>query len=153
MNINFVSTIVYSHICIVDGEDYRGNTITVNVSAGVTMQPLTINIIDNNIVECDEMFYVTIVSFTACGVIIGGNNISEVMIRDNDGKHRFIMMSVMSANIIWSIGVTVSLSQSQYSVVESSNSLTGTITLSSRASEDVIVEVTISDGSANGNIE
>ena len=47
----------------------------------------------------------------------------------------------------------MSLSQSQYSVVESSNSLTGTITLSNRASEDVIVEVTISNGSANGNIE
>ena len=39
----------------------------------------------------------------------------------------------------------MSLSQSQYSVVEGSNLLTETITLSSRASEDVIVEVTISD--------
>ena len=58
----------------------------------------------------------------------------------------------MSDNIIWSIGA-VSLNQSQYSVVESNNSLTGTITLSSIASEDVIVEVTISDGSANGNVE
>ena len=47
----------------------------------------------------------------------------------------------------------MSLSQSQYSVEESNNSLTGTITLSSRAFEDVIVEVTISDGSANGNVE
>ena len=51
------------------------------------------------------------------------------------------------------IGTEASLSQSQYSVVESNNSLTGTITLSSRISEDVIVEVTISDGSANGNVE
>ena len=51
------------------------------------------------------------------------------------------------------IGATVSLNQSQYSVVESNNLLTGTITLSSRTSEDVIVEVTISDGSANGNVE
>ena len=47
----------------------------------------------------------------------------------------------------------MSLSQSQYSVVESDNSLTGTITLTSRTSEDVTVEVTISDGSANGNVE
>ena len=51
------------------------------------------------------------------------------------------------------IGATVSLNQSQYSVLESDNSLTGTITLSSRTSEDVIVEVTISNGSANGNVE
>ena len=45
------------------------------------------------------------------------------------------------------------LKQSQYSVIESDNSLTGVITLSSRTSEDVIVEVIISDGSANGNVE
>ena len=47
----------------------------------------------------------------------------------------------------------MSLSQSQYSVVESNNSLTGSIILSIGTSEDVIVEVTISDGSANGNVE
>ena len=129
-------------------------TFLVSVPAGVTMQSFTTHITDNNIVECDEIFNVTIVSVTTCGVTIGSNNISEVMIRDDDGKHRFIMIiSVMSENIIWWIGATVSLSQSQYSVVESNNSLTGTITLSSRASEDVIVEVTISDGSANGNVE
>ena len=47
----------------------------------------------------------------------------------------------------------MSLCQSQYSVMETSNLLTGTIALNCRASEDVIVEVTISDGSANGNVE
>ena len=90
-------------------------------------------------------------SVTTCGVTIGSNNISEVMITDDDGKN----MQVYYKNIIWSnIGaLTVSLSQSQYSVVEGSNLLTAAITLSSRASEDVIVEVTISDGSANGNVE
>ena len=47
----------------------------------------------------------------------------------------------------------MSLNKSQYSVTENDSPLTGAITLSSRASEDVIVEVTISDGSANGNVE
>ena len=75
--------------------------MTVNVPAGVTTQPLAINIIDNNITECNETFNVTIVSVTTCGVTIGSNNISEVMITDDDGKHRFIMIiSVMSENII-----------------------------------------------------
>ena len=46
----------------------------------------------------------------------------------------------------------MSLSQSQYSVAESDNELTGFLTLNSRTSEDVIVEVTISDGLANGNV-
>ena len=47
----------------------------------------------------------------------------------------------------------MSLSQLQSSVTENDSPLTGSITLSRRASEDVIVEVTISDGSANGNVE
>ena len=80
-------------VLFVDGEDYNGSLITVNVPAGVTMQPLTINIIDNNIVECNEMFNVTMVSVTTCGVTIGSNRISEVMIRDDDGKYRFFIRS------------------------------------------------------------
>ena len=47
----------------------------------------------------------------------------------------------------------MSLSQSEYSVAENGSSVTGTIIMSSEASEDVIVEVTISGGSANGNVE
>ena len=74
------------------GEDYNGSRITVNVSVGVIMQPLTINILDNNIVECNEMLHVTMVSVTTCGVTIGGNRISEVMIRDDDGKYKIFMV-------------------------------------------------------------
>ena len=47
----------------------------------------------------------------------------------------------------------MSLSQSQYLVAESDTSLTVNITLNSTTSEDVIVEVTLSNGSANGNVE
>ena len=47
----------------------------------------------------------------------------------------------------------VSLSQSQYLVEESDTSLAGSIILSSTTSEDVMVEVTLSDGSAIGNVE
>ena len=53
----------------------------------------------------------------------------------------------------WPIGATVSLGQLQYSVAENVASLSVTITLSSAASEDVMVEVTLSDGSATGNVE
>ena len=58
------------------------------------MQSLTINIIDNNIVECNEMFNVTMVSVTTCGVTIG-SEISEVMIRDDDGKYKLFIVSIM----------------------------------------------------------
>ena len=46
----------------------------------------TINIIDDNIAECDETFTLTLsVPSSPCGVISGSVNTSEVMIRD-DGK-------------------------------------------------------------------
>ena len=77
------------HVGVVAGEDYNRSFIRVNVSAGVTMQPLTINIIDNNIVECNEIL---VVSVTTCGVIVGSNRISEVMIRDDDGKYKFFIV-------------------------------------------------------------
>ena len=50
------------------------------------------------------------------------------------------------------IGV-VSLNQPHYLISENSSFLPVTITSNSTVSEDVIVEVTISDGSANGNVE
>ena len=84
---------VYECYTYIAGEDYNGSPITVNVSAGVTMQPLTINIIDNAIVECNEMFNLTIRSVTTCEVTIGSNRISEVMIRDDDGKYKFFISS------------------------------------------------------------
>ena len=85
-------------MCAIAGEDYNGSPITVNVSAGVAMQPLAINIIDNNIVECNEMFNVTMMSVTTCGITTGSNGISEVMIRDDDGKHVFFIVSVTLEN-------------------------------------------------------
>ena len=56
------------------------------------MQPLTINILDNNIVECNEMFNVAMVSVNTCGVTIGSDRIGEVMIRDDDGKYKFFIV-------------------------------------------------------------
>ena len=54
----------------------------------------------------------------------------------------------------WPPGATmISLSQSQYSVIESDTSLTMSITLSNATPKDVMVEITISDGSANGKLE
>ena len=58
------------------------------------MQPLTINIIDNDIVECNEMFNITMVSMTTCGVTIGSNRISEVIIRDDDRKYKFFIVTL-----------------------------------------------------------
>ena len=89
--------ILYS-CCFIAGEDYNGSLITINVPAEVTMQPFTINIAENNIVECNEKFNVIMMSVTTCGVTIGSNRISEVIIRDDDGKHMFFIVSVTLEN-------------------------------------------------------
>ena len=47
----------------------------------------------------------------------------------------------------------MSLSQPQYSIAENDTSLRVTLALNSATSEDVMVEVTLSDGSADGNVE
>ena len=47
----------------------------------------------------------------------------------------------------------MSLSQLEYSAAESDTPLPVTIMLSNAVSEDVVVEVTLSDGSADGNVQ
>ena len=49
-----------------------------------------------------------------------------------------------------SIGAVLSFNQSQYSIEENITPLSVGLMLSRRASKDVIVEVTITDGSAKG---
>ena len=77
-----------NNICIVGIGDYDGMINTVTIPPGTLIQTFIINIFDNNLVECNETFIITMVSVTTCGVTIGNNNNSEVMIRDDDGKHR-----------------------------------------------------------------
>ena len=50
------------------------------------MQTFLINIINNSIDECIENFNVRIISVTTCGVTVGNNNMSEVIITDDDSK-------------------------------------------------------------------
>ena len=70
----------------IDGADYTGGMRVIDVPAGEMTQPFTVDIVDNDIVECDETFIVTITSVTTCGVTIGNNNRSEVTITDDDSK-------------------------------------------------------------------
>ena len=58
----------------------------VDVSARVISQSFTVAIVDNDVVECDETFIVTILSVTTCAVTIGNNNSIEVIITDDDSK-------------------------------------------------------------------
>ena len=73
-------------IVFTDVEDYNGTMITVVVPAGVLTQSFTIDIIDDDIVECDEVFSVTIESVITCGVTTGDAISSNVTIVDEEGE-------------------------------------------------------------------
>ena len=72
----------------VGGNDYRSQRIiAITVPAHIMSTSFTINIIDDNIAECDETFTLTLsVPSSPCGVISGSDDTSEVMIRDDDGR-------------------------------------------------------------------
>ena len=75
------------------------------------------------------------------------------MLKDCNWTHGFYSIKLMYI-FIFSLGaVAVSLNQPQYLITENSSFLPVTITLNDTVSKDVIVQVTISDGSANGNVE
>jgi len=67
-----------------DEDDYNGRNISVDVPAGVLSQSFLINITDDNILEFNETFSLTIESVSTCRVIIENVNTSEVIIIDND---------------------------------------------------------------------
>ena len=83
---------MYNIICIVDTGDYDGMINTITIPPGTLMQSFIINIFDNNLMECNETFIIKMASVTTCGVTIGINNNSEVMIRDDDGKNRLFII-------------------------------------------------------------
>ena len=70
---------------LTDTDDYTGGSRVISVPAGVMTQSFTIDIADDNIVECIETFDVTISSVTTCGVTIGSVSDTEVRITDDDG--------------------------------------------------------------------
>ena len=65
-----------------DITDYFG---TITITAGITTSPFTMDIIDDNIVECIQRFNITIVSANICGIIVGNDSNSKVIIIDDDG--------------------------------------------------------------------
>ena len=108
----------------------------------------TINIIDDEIIECDETFNLTLnVPVSSCGAVNGATDTTEMTMTDNDG--RIGDSSSVVLIIYWSTGAELSFDQSQYSIDENITPLSVGLMLS-RASKDIIVEATITDGSAKG---
>ena len=60
--------------------------MVVTVPTGEMTQSFTVAIVNDDIMECDETFTVTILSVTGCAVTISNTSRTEVMIVDNDGR-------------------------------------------------------------------
>ena len=76
---------------ITDGEDYRLDSSTISVAAEEKSKSFIINIISDDVIECNETFKVTL-SAPACGVTIGINNTIEVTIKHDDGRRNPIIV-------------------------------------------------------------
>ena len=111
-------------------------------------QSFTINIINDNIAECDETFQLTLSVPNPPCKVFRRTNTTEVTIRDDDGRRSVSDYVVLF--IYWSTGALLSFNQSQYSIEENITPLSVGLMLSRRTSKDVIVEVTMTDGSAKG---
>ena len=77
-------------LCLTAGgnnHDYLRNTVTINIPPKQMSALFPVQIIDDNIAECDETFTLTLsVLSSYCGVISESDDTSEVMIRDDDGR-------------------------------------------------------------------
>ena len=58
----------------------------INILPGTSMQSFKIDTVMSMTVECIETFNITIMSVSTCGVAIGSDNTSTVMIKDNGSK-------------------------------------------------------------------
>ena len=67
--------------------------MVVTVPTGGMTQSFTVAIVDDDVMECDETFTVTILSVTGCAVTISNTSRTEVMIVDDDGRKNYIVDS------------------------------------------------------------
>ena len=67
--------------------------MVVTVPTGEMTQPFTVAIVNDDVLECNETFTITILSVTGCAVTVSNTSRTEVMIVDNDGRKNYIVDS------------------------------------------------------------
>ena len=77
-------------MCLTGGEDYvttKDGYVIVKFAAGQTLVPFHVSIIDDDFMEGDEKFTVSIFDLSVpLGVTLGFDNSAEITIIDNDSK-------------------------------------------------------------------
>ena len=71
--------------------------MVVTVPTGGMTKLFTIAIVDDDVMECDETYIITILSVTGCAVTISNTSRTEVMIVDDDGRKNYIVDSQLIA--------------------------------------------------------
>ena len=84
----------YSNFIIMDyaggGEDYDSGPYSVKFNAGMTEVTLNVSIVDDDILERNEKFNLTVnVSSLPNTVSVGDHGQATVTIMDNDGKYTY----------------------------------------------------------------
>ena len=80
----FTVTVNTTDITAVAGEDYVPAGYTVSFQPGQDEATLVVPTIDDNIVEIDESYRVSIVSTSESRVVIGASDVANVTIQDNE---------------------------------------------------------------------
>ena len=80
-----------TYIITVDGQDYTIASTTVSVPAAWIEKLFAIRIINDNIMECNETFKLTLsVPISTCGAVNGTVDTTKVTIVDNDSRKSVI---------------------------------------------------------------
>ena len=136
---------------------------TVTFPAGVNSSQLNTLITDDNILEDDETFNLTInQSSLPDGVVVGDPSQVTVTIVDDDGECDRLYSTVNIDTVLQTLklqavlvcyistDITVSFNQSTYMVNEDEGPAQPVLVLSNPSSTDITVIVNVTDGSANG---
>ena len=69
------------------GDDYDSGPYTITIPAGMTSAALDVEIVDDNVIERNETFYVAILTRSLPnGVVVGSPGQAQVTILNNNGK-------------------------------------------------------------------
>ena len=71
-------------------KDYNGRIRTVTIPAGVSSRSFSIPVVNDNTVECTEIFNIRMQTISVQGVSIGSVNNIRASIIDNDSKCTYV---------------------------------------------------------------
>ena len=90
------STVISSTVCVcvtAGGDDYESEVFNVAIPAGDTSIKFNISIIDDNLFERDESFFVTVDSSTLPSrILVQPDCMAVVTIVDDDGELSYVLL-------------------------------------------------------------